>query len=427
MEFTTSQIVALAVSVVALFISGFVSGSEIACFSLTPAQLDHADEEKPRSTDAIRRLLAKPERLLATILIANNVVNITIVVLCNFALGPLFDGMPDWASFVLQTVILTFLILLFGEIVPKLYAQTTPMTWMRVAAPVLSAMIRLLYYPASLLVRSSAIVHRVVEKRPQNISADELSQALELTDVARRDDREMLQEILRFGDTTASEIMTPRVDITDLSIADTFDTVMQTVLDSGYARIPVYGKSQDDIRGVLYARDLLPYVENRNADFRWQSLLREAYFVPESRMIDDLLEDFRRRKVHMAIVVDEFGGTQGVVTLEDVLEEIVGDISDEYDQDEKTYRRLPDDTYIFEGKTVLGDFFRITGQDEELYDAVTADCETLAGMLLAIKGDFPKEKESLVYGRCRFLILEIANHRITSVRVKVMPEMQQQA
>jgi CBS domain containing-hemolysin-like protein len=237
----------------------------------------------------------------------------------------------------------------------------------------------------------------------------------------------MLQEILRFGDTTASEIMTPRVDITDLSIADTFDTVMQTVLDSGYARIPVYGKSQDDIRGVLYARDLLPYVENRNADFRWQSLLREAYFVPESRMIDDLLEDFRRRKVHMAIVVDEFGGTQGVVTLEDVLEEIVGDISDEYDQDEKTYRRLPDDTYIFEGKTVLGDFFRITGQDEELYDAVTADCETLAGMLLAIKGDFPKEKESLVYGRCRFLILEIANHRITSVRVKVMPEMQQQA
>jgi CBS domain containing-hemolysin-like protein len=218
--------------------------------------------------------------------------------------------------------------------------------------------------------------------------------------------------------------MTPRVDITDLSIDATFDDVMQLVVDSGYARIPVYDGTQDNIRGVLYSRDLLPYVEQRPAGFRWQTLLREAYFVPESRMIDDLLEDFRRRKVHMAIVVDEFGGTQGVVTLEDVLEEIVGDINDEYDEEEQTYKRLPDDTYIFEGKTLLNDFFRITEQDEEIYAPVTEDCETLAGMLLAIKGDFPKEKESIVYGRCRFLILEIANHRIVSVRVKVMADVQ---
>jgi gliding motility-associated protein GldE len=285
-------------------------------------------------------------------------------------------------------------------------------------------LVKLLYPAASLLVRSSAIVHRVVEKKPQNISADELSQALELTDVEKRDDRRMLQEILRFGDTTAAEVMTPRVDITDLSIDATFDDVMQLVVDSGYARIPVYDGTQDNIRGVLYSRDLLPYVEQRPAGFRWQTLLREAYFVPESRMIDDLLEDFRRRKVHMAIVVDEFGGTQGVVTLEDVLEEIVGDINDEYDEEEQTYKRLPDDTYIFEGKTLLNDFFRITEQDEELYASVTEDCETLAGMLLAIKGDFPKEKESIVFGRCRFLILEIANHRIVSVRVKVMAEVQ---
>ena len=234
----------------------------------------------------------------------------------------------------------------------------------------------------------------------------------------------MLQEILKFGDTTASEIMTPRVDITDIEISSDFSRVMEVVNESGYARIPVFEGTQDNIRGVLYSRDLLPYVESRPDDFRWQNLLRQAYFVPESRMIDDLLEDFRRRKVHMAIVVDEFGGTQGVVTLEDVLEEIVGDINDEYDEVQQTYKRLPDDTYIFEGKTLLNDFFRITEQEEELYAPVTEDCETLAGMLLAIKGDFPKEKESLVYGHCRFLVLEIASHRIVSVRVKVMPEVQ---
>lgn len=196
------------------------------------------------------------------------------------------------------------------------------------------------------------------------------------------------------------------------------------VLQSGYARLPVCETTQDNIRGVLYARDLLPYIGKESKDFRWQNLVRKPYFVPESRTIDDLLEDFRKMKIHLAIVIDEFGGTQGIVTLEDVLEEIVGDINDEYDEEEKTYKRLPDDTYIFEGRTLLNDFFRITGLDEEDYADITEDCETLAGMLLAIKGDFPKEKEPLVYGRCRFLILDIEHHRITNVRVKVMNEVQ---
>ncbi len=425
LSFSLPQTVALVIAAFALVASGFVSGSEISYFSLTPQQLDDDDDEHgPERNAGVRRLLAMPERLLATILIANNLVNVTIVILCNFALGPVFEGMGAVWSFVLQSVILTFLILLFGEIIPKLYAQTRPLLWAHMASPVLLALVKLLYAPASLLVRSSSIVHKVVEKKPQNISADELSQALELTDVEKRDDKRMLQEILKFGDTTASEIMTPRVDITDIEISSDFSRVMEVVNESGYARIPVFEGTQDNIRGVLYSRDLLPYVESRPDDFRWQNLLRQAYFVPESRMIDDLLEDFRRRKVHMAIVVDEFGGTQGVVTLEDVLEEIVGDINDEYDEVQQTYKRLPDDTYIFEGKTLLNDFFRITEQEEELYAPVTEDCETLDGMLLAIKGDFPKEKESLVYGHCRFLVLEIASHRIVSVRVKVMPEVQ---
>lgn len=417
-----SQIVALIVAFGALIVSGFVSGSEIAYFSLTDDDFDGQDLSR---LEKVRKLLEIPERLLATILIANNMVNVTIVVLCNFALGPVFTGMSPVLSFVLQTVILTFLILLFGEILPKLAANSNPMRWARMASGGLSVMVRTLYPVSSLLVKSSGIVHNVVTKKPQNISADEISQALELTgDVEQRSDSRMLHEILRFGDTTASEVMTPRVDITDIEIGAEFDDVMATVIESGYARIPVYEGTQDHIRGILYSRDLLPYVENRPADFRWQSLLREAYFVPESRMIDDILEDFRRRHIHMAIVVDEFGGTQGVVTLEDVLEEIVGDIDDEYDEDDKTYRRLPDDTYIFEGKTLLNDFFRVTSQDEEMYAPVTEDCETLAGMLLAIKGDFPKEKEPLVYGCCRFLVLEISNHRIVSVRVKVMPDVQ---
>ncbi|MDE6176352.1 MAG: hemolysin family protein, partial [Paramuribaculum sp.] len=343
----------------------------------------------------------------------------------NFALGPIFAGMEPIWSFILQTVLLTFLILLFGEILPKLYANSYNVKWAEFAVPGIGLMQTIFAPVSALLVGSSGFVNKVVTKKAQDLTADDLSQALEITDVQATDDKEMLEGILKFGDTTASEIMTPRVDITDLGWNDSFEDVMRTVIDSGYSRLPVCDKSQDDIKGILYSRDLLPYVGVENPDFDWRKLLREPYYVPESRMIDDLMEDFRRRHIHMAVVIDEFGGTQGVVTLEDVLEEIVGDINDEYDEEEKTYRKLPDNVFIFEGKTLLGDFFRVTDLDEAEFADVAADCETLAGMLLAIKGDFPKEKESLVYGRCRFLVLDVQQHRIVSVRVKVMPELQQ--
>ncbi|MDE6802689.1 MAG: gliding motility-associated protein GldE [Muribaculaceae bacterium] len=420
------QIVALAVAVLALFLSAFMSGSEIAFFSLTPETLDELDDTP--ENQRIRTILSAPERLLATILIGNNLVNVTIVVLCNFALGPIFSGMSEVMSFILQTVLLTFLILLFGEILPKLLANNNPLRWAHRAVGPLAVLQKLVWPLSSLLVKSTYIVNRVVTKKHDNISTDELSQALEITDVAEGENKEMLEGILKFGDTTASEIMTPRVDITDIDITWDFEHVLDVIRTSGYSRLPVYSKTQDDIRGVLYSRDLLPYIGPDNrlpANFEWQALIREPYFVPESRMIDDLLEDFRKLKKHIAIVVDEFGGTQGVVTLEDVLEEIVGDINDEYDEEEKTYKELGNDTYIFEGRTLLNDFFRVTGLDENDYAPVIEDCETLAGMLLSIKGDFPKEKEALVYGRCRFLILDIEHHRITSVRVKVMPDIQQ--
>ncbi|MCH5327219.1 MAG: gliding motility-associated protein GldE [Duncaniella sp.] len=415
-----AQITVLLLALLALFVSGFVSGSEIAFFSLTPVQCDELEEDA--SGQRVLRLLEKPDRLLATILIANNLVNVTIVVLCNFALGPIFEGMSALLSFILQTVILTFLILLFGEILPKLYANSDNKQWAKMAVGPLSVAVKIFYPLSSILVKSSVIVNKVVTKKEVAVTADDLSQALEIAEgVDDSQSKDMLEGILKFGDTTASEVMTPRVDVTGLDVELSFDEVMQVVIESGFARLPVFEGSMDNIKGVLYSRDLLPYVGKKDAsDVRWQDLMREPYFVPESRMIDDLLEDFRSRRVHLAIVIDEYGGTQGIVSLEDVLEEIVGDIDDEYDEVEKTYRRLPDGSFMFEGKTLLNDFFRITDLNEDAFAAVTEDCETLAGMLLAIKGDFPKEKESIAYDRCRFLVLAVRDHRIVNVRVKVL-------
>lgn len=421
-DFDASKIIALAIALMALFVSAFISGSEIACFSLTQSQLEDL-EDSPKGRNIVK-MMSQPEKLLATILITNNLVNVTIVVLCNFALGPIFSAMSPVWSFILQTVLLTFLILLFGEILPKLYANNNQVRWATFASGGLMAFMKIFSPLSRLLVSSTKVVNRVVAKQPQNITPEDLSQALEITDVAAGDEKDMLEGILKFGDTTASEVMTPRIRVTDIDFEAGFDEVVRIVIESGYSRLPVYENSLDTIKGILYARDLLPYIGKKTDGFKWQTLLREPYYVPESRMIDDLLEDFRQKKIHLAIVVDEFGGTQGIVTLEDVLEEIVGDINDEYDEEEQTYKRLRDNTFIFEGQTLLTDFFRITELNSEDYEDVTEDAETLAGMLLAIKGDFPKDKEPLVYGRCRFLVLDVTDHRIVSVRVKVMPENQ---
>lgn len=421
-DFDAPRIIALVIALMALFVSAFISGSEIACFSLTQSQLEDL-EDSPKGRNIVK-MMSQPEKLLATILITNNLVNVTIVVLCNFALGPIFSAMSPVWSFILQTVLLTFLILLFGEILPKLYANNNQVRWATFASGGLMAFMKIFSPLSRLLVSSTKVVNRVVAKQPQSITPEDLSQALEITDVAAGDEKDMLEGILKFGDTTASEVMTPRIRVTDIDYEAGFDEVVKIVIESGYSRLPVYENSLDTIKGILYARDLLPYIGKKTDGFKWQTLLREPYYVPESRMIDDLLEDFRQKKIHLAIVVDEFGGTQGIVTLEDVLEEIVGDINDEYDEEEQTYKRLRDNTFIFEGQTLLTDFFRITELNSEDYEDVTEDAETLAGMLLAIKGDFPKDKEPLVYGRCRFLVLDVTDHRIVSVRVKVMPENQ---
>ena len=399
--------------------SAFISGSEIAYFSITKDDCDSIDNDSVR--ERVIRLLSMPERLLATILISNNLVNVAIVILLNFFMSQLLEIESAVLDFIIQSVILTFLILLFGEIIPKLYASDNNVKFASFAAGGLSVLFHLLSPLSRLMVKSSTFLNKMVTKHSDDISMEDLSQALEISDVKSGDERELLQGILEFGGKTVAEIMRPRIDVIDIDYNSDFNEVVNIVVTNGYSRMPVYADTPDNIKGILYAKDLLPYIGKSDRNFNWQRLLRDAYYVPETRMIDDLLEDFRKKKIHMAIVVDEYGCTQGIATLEDVLEEIVGDIDDEYDTDEKSYTKLTDDTYIFDGKTLLNDFCKITGVDEEELEDVDEDADTIAGLLLNLKGDFLKEKEQMACGRCRFTVLSVLKHRIATVRVKILP------
>lgn len=367
-------------------------------------------------------MLKEPEHLLATILITNNFVNVAIVLLLNFALTQILEISNAVVDFIVQSVLLTFILLLFGEILPKLYSNGHKLRWAVFAVGGLTALSRMLRPITSLMTRGTVIVNKMVAKRKEELSLDDLSHALEITDVEEQKDKSMLEEILKFGGKTVSDVMTPRIDMTCIDWDTTFDQLLAEVRESGYSRMPVYVDNQDNIKGIIYAKDLLPFIGKKDRAFKWQSLLRDAFFVPENRMIDDILDDFQKRKMHMAIVVDEYGGTQGLVTLEDVLEEIVGEINDEYDDDETTYKRLAQDIYEFEGKTQLNDFYRITGLDDDEFAEVGEDAETIAGLLLNIKQDFPEENELIEYGRCRFRVMAVERHRIEKVKVKILPK-----
>ena len=407
--------------------SAFVSGSEIAFFGLSPQDIEELEENQDDDSHSKAfNLISQSERLLATILISNNLVNVTLVILLSFAISQTVVFNSPVVDFLLQTVFLTFLLLLFGEIFPKLVAKGRKKKWALFAAGPLTVVYNIVGPLAKLMARSTTLVNRVITKRADSISTDELSQALEISDVKSEQDKEMLEGILSFGEKEVSEIMVSRIDVTDIDWNSSWSEVVETILQSGFSRIPVYDKTQDNIKGVLYSKDLIPYIGKRDDSFKWQNLLRPAFFIPESKMIDDLLEDFRRKKTHIAIVVDEYGCTQGIVTLEDILEEIVGDIDDEYDEEDKLYQQLSEDTYVFEAKISLSDFCRVTGVEEEEFGEI-GEVETLAGLILSLKGDFPTKNESVVGGRCRFLVLEIRRHRIISVRVKVMSEIQSDA
>lgn len=412
---------AAVLAAVLLLLSGFASGSEIAFFSLSPADVSELEQSKGNGDRNIKTLRSDSERTLATILIANNFVNVTIIMLCNYVFASVVHFGPKayWLQFLCITVLLTFLLLLFGEIMPKVYSRQNPLGFCRKAVGGIMLVRRLFWPLETLLISSVAWMEKVVSKDSHVLSVDDLEQALELTDKEEiKEEKSILQGIIRFGDETAKEVMTSRQDIVDIEIHSSFADVLDCIVENNYSRIPVYQDNEDNIRGVLYIKDLLPHL-SKPATFRWQSLIRPGYFVPETKKIDDLLREFQENKVHIAIVVDEFGGTSGLVTMEDILEEIVGEINDEYDEDEKTYSKINYNTYLFEGKTLLSDLCKILNVDDEEFADVAGDADSLAGMLLEIKGDFPSLHERIDYRNYTFEIMGIEERRISRVKLVI--------
>lgn len=406
------------ITIFLLLLSGFASGSEIAFFSLSPADINELEEHRHTSDRKILDMWKDSERTLATILITNNLVNVTIIMLLNSFIVNIVDfGDSYLLQFLCITVLLTFLLLLFGEIMPKVYCGQHALQFCRNVASGIMLLRRILWPFSTVLIHSGILAAKVVQHENRRLSVDDLEQALELTDKEDiREEKKMLESIVRFSDEQVKEVMTSRQDIVDLDFRSPFPDVLQCIVDNNYSRIPVYQDRIDNIKGILYVKDLLPHL-NKGAQFRWQTLIRPAYFVPETKMIDDLMRDFQKNKVHMAIVVDEFGGTCGLITLEDILEEIVGEINDEFDDDEKQYQRLNANTFLFEGKTLLSDFKKILNIDNDEFDDVAGDADTLAGLLLEIKGEFPTVHEIINTPKMTFEVMEMNERRISKIKV----------
>lgn len=418
---TTGVILAIALAMILMGASAFASGSEIAFFSLSPADIAEVEAGKTSSDRSIQKLREDSERTLATILITNNFVNVTIIMLCNSIFGHLveFGEKAQWLQFLSLTVFLTFLLLLFGEIMPKVYSRQDPLGFCRRCVSGICFCRKLFWPIENVLLKSGVLAEKVVQKENHVLSVDDLEQALKLTDKDDiKDEQSMLKGIIRFGDETAKEVMTSRQDIVGLDIKSNYTDVLNCVVENNYSRIPVYQENGDNIRGILYIKDLLPHL-SKPATFRWQSLMRPPYFVPETKKIDDLMREFQENKIHIAIVVDEFGGTSGLVTLEDILEEIVGEINDEYDEEDKSYTKLNYNTYVFEGKTLLCDFCKILNIDDAEFADVEGDADSLAGLLLEIKGDFPSIHEKIDYKNYTFEVVEIKERRISRIKVIV--------
>ena len=415
---SAAAVVAAVIAALLLLCSAFASGSEIAFFSLTRENLDEMAESKSAKDMRVIELLKDPEKLLATILIVNDFVNVGVVVLLNFFFMEVlhFAEGAEWLKFLLLTVLLTFLLLLFGEVMPKIYSKNNVVKFARFVSVPFSVLSRILSPFSKLLVRSTAFAQRIVSKKQHLLSVDELEQALELTDTKEiGDQKNMLEGIIRFGDETVKNIMTSRLDMVMLDLRAPYSEVLKCAAENAYSRIPVYGKTQDDIRGVLYIKDLIPHL-NRGGNFRWQSLIRQPFFVPETKKIDDLLCDFQTVKVHMAVVVDEFGGVSGLITLEDIIEEIVGEINDEFDEPDTSYEKINENTYLFDGRTSLSDFYKITSLDSEGFEELAGEADTLAGMILEVKGEFPQLHEVIVCNDVSFEVVQKDKHRIVKIK-----------
>ena len=414
-------VIAILITIVLLGLSAFASASEIAYFSLSPSDLSELSEERTEQDKAINMLRDDSERTLATILITNNFVNVTIIMLCNYIFTSLvyFGEKAYWLQFLIVTVLLTFLLLLFGEIIPKVYSRENPLAFCRRSVNGILFFRRLFWVFETILLRSGFLASKVIKNDQQMLSVDELEHALELTDKNDiKEEQKMLQGIVRFGDETVREVMTSRQDIVALNINTPFSDVLKSIVENNYSRIPVYQNNDDNIKGVLYIKDLLPHLA-KPTNFKWQTLMRPPHFVPETKRLDDMMKDFKENKVHIAIVVDEFGGTSGLITLEDILEEIVGEINDEYDEEDTSYSKLNYNTYVFDGKTLLSDVTKILEVDDDYFSEIEGDADSLAGLLLEIKGDFPTMHERIEYRNFMFEILKVDGRRISKVKITI--------
>lgn len=405
--------------VVLLVGSALVSGSEVAFFSIKMQDLEALRGQSKVKYENLSELLNRPKTLLATILISNNFINVGIVILSAFITSELFDFTDHkWLGIIFQVGVITFLILLFGEVLPKVYASKNSVgfaNFMSKPMFVMRSVCRPFSYP---LVQSTRLIERRLKNTSDNLSVDDLSQALEITsnESASDDEQKILEGIVKFGSTNVKQIMKPRLDVTCVDIGWNYEKVLSIILESGYSRIPVYEENFDNIKGTIYIKDLIPYIDE-TAEFEWQRLLRDSFFVPENKKIDDLLKEFQEKKIHLAVVVDEFGGTSGIITLEDVIEEIVGEISDEFDDEELVYSKLDDLNYVFEGKIHLTDFFKVVDADESLFEDQMAEADTLAGFLLELSGKFPDKNEEIEFNNYIFKVESLEGRRIKRVKV----------
>lgn len=404
-----------------LISSGAISASEVAFFSLTQLQTDNLRKSENDKNSIVFLLLENPKRLLATILVSNIIINVAIVVLSTLFFFSLIGlSTNSITGLLIEIVILSALILFFGEIIPKIYATAHNTKVATMMSRPLFFLQQLVYPLASLLVNTTNIVDRRIAFKGHNITMDELSEALNLTESQTDavEERKILKGIIKFGDIAVREIMRPRIDVTAAEDLTTFEELLAIIEESGYSRIPIYSENLDNVTGILYIKDLIPHI-NKGADYKWQSLQRSAFFVPENKKINDLLEEFQSKKIHMAIVVDEYGGTSGIVTLEDILEEIVGEINDEFDSeiDEMNYSQLDEHTYIFEGKTLLNDFCKVIGKDDKIFQEVKGESDTLAGLVLEMAGKIPEIGEQFTYGSFTFKPEVVDKRSIKSIRV----------
>jgi len=412
-------VITLFIVLLLLLTSAMISGSEVAYFSLSAK--DKQKLKKPgRTNQRVLDNLNNPEKLLATILVTNNFVNVGIIILTAYVTNNLvsFVNAPV-LEFIFQVVLITFFLLLFGEIIPKVYATHSALRFARMMALPLQTLEKVFRPINAILIQSTGFVNRKMQKHRKNISIDEISQALELTsDQELSEEKDILEGIVKFGNKNVSEIMKPRVDVVAIDIKTDFDEIINIINDSGYSRIPVYIESFDNVSGILYIKDILPHYHKTKA-FKWQTLIRPPFYVPDTKKISSLLEEFQKAKIHMAIVVDEYGGTSGIVTLEDILEEIVGDITDEFDEEEKFFTRLNERTFLFDGKVLLGDFYRVTNTDDSLFNDVKGDADTLAGLILELKGEIPKINEEIKCKQFVFTIKQVDNRRIKEIQVTI--------